>query len=299
MLVSAIKKKLWGYMNLKKIFLFFCSFVGITFMSCAALAAKENIPLVTAQKIELTESAEILVYPAKVESKIHSVVLAESEGVVRDIKTIGSEVSRGATVLSIRNSDPVYQYAPVLVKSPVNGVLSEVFVTEGAQVIRGEKLATIIDPNQIRISVEVPNSDLMKIVKGQAGTFQLNSLDKEEKAEVEVIGISPLVNNLTGTATAILLFKSKNIFRAGALGKVEFKILAEKQILVDENSVVYKNALPFVRVIEKETAKYRQVTLGSRQSGKIIISKGLQVGEVIVQKSSQYIPDNKKIKVQE
>ncbi|MFN8945055.1 MAG: hypothetical protein ACK5WZ_10580, partial [Pseudobdellovibrionaceae bacterium] len=121
-------------MNLKKIFLFFCSFVGITFMSCSALAAKENIPLVTAQKIELTESAEILVYPAKVESKIHSVVLAESEGVVRDIKTIGSEVSRGATVLSIRNSDPVYQYAPVLVKSPVNGVLSEVFVTEGAQV---------------------------------------------------------------------------------------------------------------------------------------------------------------------
>ena len=273
--------------------------ISVVLFTSSVFAAKETVPVVSAQKIELTESAEVLIYPAKVESKIHSVVLAESEGVVRNILTIGSELKRGAVILSIRNSDPVYQYAPVQIKSPVQGVLSEVFVTEGAQVVRGEKLATVIDPEQIRIAVEIPNSDLAKVKKGQIGSFQLNSLNSEEKAQVEILGVSPLVNNLTGTATAILVFKGKNPFKAGALGKVEFKILAEKQILVDENAIVYKSAQPFIRVIENEIAKYRPVTLGSRQSGKVVVAKGLEVGETIVQKSSQYIPDNKKVKVQE
>lgn len=270
----------------------------VTIHPCAQ-AAKENIPLVTAQKIQLSETAETLIYPAKIESKIHTVVLADADGVVRNMMTLGSEIKRGTTVLTIRNSDPVYQYAPVQIKSPIQGVLSETFVTEGSQVMKGDKLATIIDPEQIRLAVEIPNADLVKIKKGQKGSFLLNNNNSEENTEVQVLGVSPLVNNLTGTATAILGFKGKTHFKAGTLGKVEFKILAAQQVLVDENAVIYRNAQPFVRVIEAETAKYRAVTLGARQSGQIVIEKGLDIGEVIVKKSSQYIPENKKVKVQE
>lgn len=268
--------------------------------SATSFAAPENIPVVTAKKIDLSDNVETLIYPAKVESKVYSVLLAENDGVVQNILNIGTEVKRGQSLLKIRNSDPVYQYAPIQARSPVNGIVSEVFVTEGAQVVRGEKLVTIIDPKQTRIVVEIPNSDLTKVKQGLKGTFQFNSLNSDdEKIKVEVVGISPLVNGLTGTASALLNISQKNTLRAGTLGKVEFQIMSDKQILVDENSVVYRNSQPFVRVIDKDISKYRPVTLGARQSGKVAILKGLHVGELIVGKASQYIPDNKKIKIEQ
>lgn len=262
-------------------------------------AATEKIPLVAANKIQLTETSDLLVYPAKVESKIHSVILAETDGVVRQIITLGTPVKRGTTLMSLKQSDPVYQYAPVQVQSPVQGVVSEIFVSEGAQVVRGAKLASVVDPDQIRISLEIPDSELTKIKQGQKGTFLTKLGSQEIKAEVEVSGVSPLVNTLTGTATAILTFKDKSQLKAGSIGRVEFKLDPAQKIMVDETAIVYRNAKPFVRVIEEEMAKYKAVTLGPRQNGKIVIEEGLKEGETIIQRASQYIPENKKVKIQE
>jgi multidrug efflux pump subunit AcrA (membrane-fusion protein) len=271
--------------------------LGLEFNVLAA--TKINIPVVTAKKIDLSENVETLIYPAKVESKVFSILLAESDGVVQNILNIGTPVKTGQSLMKIRNSDPVYQYAPVQVRSPVKGIISEVFVTDGAQVVRGEKLATVIDPTQTRIVVEIPNSDLTKIKSGQKGTFQFSpATTEDQKIHVEVLGISPLVNGLTGTASAVLNISDKNTLRAGTLGKVEFQLMSGKQILVDENSIVYRNSQPFVRIIENDISKYREVTLGARQAGKVVIIKGLRIGEWIVGKSSQYIPDNKKIKIE-
>jgi multidrug efflux pump subunit AcrA (membrane-fusion protein) len=257
----------------------------------------ESLPIVQIKKIALTESSETLTYPARVESKVSATILAEMEGVVRQVVTLGAAVKKGQVLFKIQQLDPVYQYAPAKILAPVSGVVSQVEVNLGTQVARGQKIATVVDPSQLRVTIEIPGGDLPKIAKNATAIFTSGS--SEGSVAVAFEGISPLVSSVTGTATANLLFKSKkNMVSAGTIGKVQVSLKKESSILVSEQSIIYKGADPFVRVLEGDIAKYKPVVLGVRQAGQVEIKKGLAVNDTLIERASKYVPDNKAVKVE-
>ncbi|MGZ3805504.1 MAG: efflux RND transporter periplasmic adaptor subunit [Pseudobdellovibrionaceae bacterium] len=260
--------------------------------------APEVVPVVQIKKVRLTESSETLSYPARIESRVNSVILAEMDGVVREVATLGSQVKKGQVLFKIQQLDPVYQYAAAKIVAPVSGVVSQVDVTLGTQVSRGQKIATVVDPNQLRVTVEIPGSDLDKIGHNPPVSFSTTLSEKSEELKFE--GISPLVSSTTGTATANLLFKKKSLkFSAGTIGKIQITLKTGSAIKIPEQAIVYKGAAPYVRVIEANNiAKYKAVELGARQAGQVEIKKGLLVDEVLIERSSQYVQDNKAVKVE-
>ncbi|MEZ4752173.1 MAG: biotin/lipoyl-binding protein [Bdellovibrionota bacterium] len=114
-------------------------------LTCAltlpAWGAKPDKPVVFVTQAEKKEISDLLSYPARITSKINATILSESDGVVSKIqKPLGSLVKRGEELLRVEHTDPIYQYAPVQVTSPVNGVVSAVEVTQGSQVKQGQSL---------------------------------------------------------------------------------------------------------------------------------------------------------------
>lgn len=263
-----------------------------------SLAAVEVIPVVQVQKVALSESSETLSYPARVESRVSATILAEIEGVVRQVAVLGAQVKKGQVLFKIQQLDPVYQYAPAKIVAPVSGVVSQVEVNLGTQVARGQKIATVVDPSQLRVTLEVPGSDLGKVGNSAKVTFTTSSNETPEELSFE--GISPLVSPSTGTATANLLFKNKNLkLSAGTLGKVQIVLKGSSSIQVPEQAVVYKGAKPFVRIVDANNiAKYKEVELGQRQAGKVEIKKGLSVNDTLIERASKYVQDNKSVKVE-
>jgi multidrug efflux pump subunit AcrA (membrane-fusion protein) len=259
----------------------------------------KKIPAVQALKVEPVDIAETLVYPARVESRVEATLLSDANGIVRDMANLGSPVKRGQKVMIIQQTDPIYQYSPFKVTSPVNGVISELFVSAGSRVSKDQKLATLIDPAHLQLSIEVASADLGQLKVGDRGTLTLPHRD--EKAAVVVDALSPVVSPQTGTATAVLKFmdpKDQARTLAGSLGQVEFKLALKKGIMIPESAIVYRGPLPFVRLVENDTVKYRAVTLGQRQKGQYEILKGLADNDVVVQRSSQFLGDNQKVIVQ-
>jgi RND family efflux transporter MFP subunit len=246
----------------------------------------------------LTESSETLSYPARVESRISGTILAEIEGVVREVATLGAQVRKGQVLFKIQQLDPIYQYADAKIVAPVSGVVSQVDVTLGTQVARGQKIAMVVDPSQLRVTVEIPGSDLEKIGRNASVSFSTTLSEKPEELSFE--GISPLVSSTTGTATANLLFKNKSLkFSAGTIGKIQVTLKTGSAIKIPEQAIVYKGAAPYVRVIDANNiAKYKAVELGPRQGGQVEIKKGLSVNETLIERSSQYVQDNKAVKVE-
>ncbi len=255
-------------------------------------------PVVSIKSILDTEVYDPLLYPAKVVSRVNASIRAETDGVVQAIrKPLGSRVAASEPVLILTNPDPVYTYAPFQVLAPVSGVISQISVTQGSRVTRGDLLGSITDPSQIQVRIEVTVADLAAVHSGMLGSLELS--ESTETREIKVSGVSPLVDPLTGTASAeLVLTDQKKPLPPGAVGRVRFKARLHKGIEVPESAVFYRGEQAMVRVLQENKALFRPVKLGPSRQGKFEILEGLKSGETVVLRVNTFINDGESVKVE-
>ncbi|MCB0417013.1 MAG: efflux RND transporter periplasmic adaptor subunit [Bdellovibrionales bacterium] len=275
------------------------SFVLVCALPHSAWAAKPDKPVVFVTKAEKKEISDVLSYPARITSKINASILSESDGVVSKIqKPLGSLVKRGEEILRVQHTDPIYQYAPVQVTSPVTGVISAVEVTEGSQVKQGQKLAAVTDPKNTLVSIEVAAADLSTIQPGLKAELKVPG--RKDSIPVEVSGVSPFVDPATGTAGAELAFKNGHgNLPPGSMGRVYFNVRAHAGFQVPEDAVVYRGKKTLLRLVEENKAKLTAVELGPIRRGLVEIQEGLKEGDTVVIRASQFIADGEEVTVQE
>jgi multidrug efflux pump subunit AcrA (membrane-fusion protein) len=272
-------------------------------MNSSALALDEPMKpaSVVVSKIVQKEIFDTLSYPARVNPKINTTLLSESDGVVTSILApLGKKVSRGQTILTITHTDPVYQYAPVRVVSPVNGVVSGLDVSRGSQVAHGQKVGTVTDPKQLKLLVEVPAQDLPMMQEGMVGEFKIPG--NETPLSVKVRGISPAVDPGTGTAACeVEILPAQNLPTViqGLVGQVSFKTQVRLGILLPDHVVNYKGKDPYVRAVENGKTKRYFVKLGTKQRGEVEILSGLPQESVVIQRTSRFVAEGEDVVVQD
>jgi multidrug efflux pump subunit AcrA (membrane-fusion protein) len=296
--------------------------VGLSLAPSFAQAAIEKKPIVFVRAVQLKELAETLDYPARVEPRVKASVTAEVDGVVtKIIAPLGSVVKNRAPLLVIRNTDPVYQYAPMVVASTVSGVVSRVEVTEGSRVVRGDKLVLVTDPDHVRIVVEVTAQDALAIKPGLEAQLKSVGTDSQEPIKLKVEGISPFVDPATGTASCELdvekvaaakvargadkkseKIKTPTIVarlpQLGMIGRVSFRVNIRKGISISDSAITFRGHDPFVRIVVDGKAKLVAVTLGRKESGSVEILKGLKPGDQVVERASGFVADGEAVDVQ-
>ncbi len=269
-----------------------------TLMSININAKNKNI--VYADKVEKIELFDKFSYPARVISKINSTMLSESQGVIGKLNIkLGSVVNKGQVLVSVRHTDPAYNFREVILKAPVSGMISNIVVTEGTLVAKGNKILTITDPNRLRVLVEIPASDLKYIKTNNTGSLRMNYLDKD--VGVVVSGVSPVLDPGTGTATAILYIVNPADIahvKIGTIGKAEFKSNQRFGFSVAEHSVVYEGRKPHLRIVEENKLKRIPITLGKKRSGNVEVLSGLKGGESVIKRVNGYIADGAEVVTQ-
>lgn len=286
-------------MKFHKVSSFAVAFSLTLLFSFSASAAKDKTPIVFVKKAKLSELSESLSYPARIEAKIRAQVTSEADGVVAKIRApLGKRVNRGAALMVIRNTDPVFQYSPMVITSPVTGVVSQVEVTEGSRVSRGDKLALVTDPTQVQVSVEVAAADVRYIQAGMVAEMILPGEAEPLKAKVK--GISPFVDPGTGTASCELeIIKKKDlILPPGLLAKVQFKVNTRKGFSIPDSALTYRGKDPFVRVIVDGKSKLTAIKIGRKQAGFVEVLSGLKEGDQVVERTSGFVADGEIVKIQ-
>lgn len=270
--------------------------------SLNAQAAIEKKPLVFVKKATLTELSEVLTYPARVEPRIRATVVAEADGVVTKILApLGSAVKAGQRIAVIRNTDPVYRYAPLYVTAPVPGVVSQVEISEGSRVSRGDKIALVTDPNQARVTVEVTADDVKSVRPGLEADLALPG-GNGEKVKLRVRGVSPFVDPSTGTASCELEIadaKSGLLPPPGVVARVSFKANVRKGFSLPDSVLTYRGKDPYVRIVDAGKAKLVAVVIGRQSGGEVEILKGLKEGDVVVERTSKFVADGEAVEVQD
>jgi len=254
------------------------------------------------KKVQKKELFNTLAYPTKVLAKKSSRLLAETEGVIEQIKVnLGDKVSKGTPLLVIKNTDPTYHFRPMQLLAPIDGVIAEIHETQGSMVNKGKLLLTITDPNEYQMKFHVTSTDLKYLKKGMTGTFLPNSFgEKPKPLKVSVLGISPLISPTTGTAQAELSLAQDAIEShpaIGSMGNVKFKVNNHKGIMIREDAVFYYGKKTFVYLLKDEKVKKIEVTLGQKLLGQIEVLSGLNVGETLIEKYSEHLKDGEKVQV--
>jgi multidrug efflux pump subunit AcrA (membrane-fusion protein) len=268
-----------------------------------------KLPVVVVRELKPAEISELLSYPARAVARVNTTVLAEADGVVKQIHTpLGRRVAARQKILTLMHTDPVYQFAPVVVTSPVAGVVSAVDVTEGSQVTRGQRLATVMDPRQVQLIVEIPATDLAAVAPGLAGQFHANGMATE--VPVRVRGVSPVVDPATGTATAELELTAApagsgaptGTVVPGVLGQVRFKAQVHQGFSVPDHALVYRGQDTLVRLLEGDNAggkvKEVVVTVGQKRGGLVEILRGVRAGDRLIERASRFVANGEAVTAQ-
>ena len=271
-------------------YLFFLAIIcSISKMGYAGIKPVDK-PRVMLEEIKLLEDNKRIIIPVKIEAKIQSLISADTEGhVTKILKPLGSVVKAGEVVMYLENKDPSYTYAAVPVRSPIAGVLSQMYTSQMSKVNRGDKLFSVINPKSLKLSAEFPSSDLNSVHSGLIGKFKVDP-KSEDALAIKIVGISPFVDSRTGTASSEFEFTNikNSLPPIGSIGQATFDINQGSIFMVPEASLVFSEGKAMVRVLKgKNQFSKKEIILGEQRDNNYVVKSGITKGEKIIVRSSR------------
>lgn len=295
-------------MNMKSllsILIFFLTYTGIASEGLSPPKNSKQVVIETAKYRELSDQFQ---YPSVVRTRIWANIQAETSGIIESVDVIiGQKVVVNQILGSIKNSDPVFSYNSLKIRSPINGIIQNIPFTKGTTIQKGENVFVVINPDKAYLEIQVVQNDLQKIKVGQGASFFAG--DKKNQVDVEVIGVSPAVSLLTGTGTIELQFKNMNSSVSkmrstesikpliGQLGIVQFQTKVRKGFLIPEKSLYYEGEKSMVKLLVDNKVKTIEVSIGEIQNGKIEITNGLKDNDLVITQASGYLAEDGEVSI--
>lgn len=205
------------------------------------------------------------------------------------------EDSARITQLNIDEYVEVLSKTATEVRSPVDGVVSNLKAQENYLVDTDSSLLEIIDADDLRIIVEIPEYNSQTVKLGQNVKVRQDISDDDKIYDGEITKISRLstTSSMTGENVLEAEVKTNETIPNLVPG---FKIKAVLQLKSDvKNIIIPKIALQneegkyFVYTLDdKNTIRKKIITIKNIVGDNIIVTSGLNVGEILV-----VTPDNR------
>lgn len=213
-----------------------------------------------------------------------------------DVKT-KLEQAQSAEIIAKKSLDDSYLYAPA------SGVISAKNYENGMNVILGSPVYTIMNINNVDISIPIPEGEISDFKRGQYCDIKVTALgNKSFRGQIIEKGVS--ANPISHTYTIkVRIANANDALMPGMVVKAHFdggsnttdtaKVSVPlKYVLLD-----YPDKR-FVWIVDKENvAQQKSVTLGALTGNNVEILSGLQSGDKIITDGYQNISSGSKVSV--
>lgn len=171
------------------------------------------------------------------------------------------------------------------INAPYAGIVAEVMTEQGDMAMPGKPLLSIYDPRELRVVVNVPQSQVANIKDGAAIKVLIPAGIEAERSlvatQVMILPTADLVTNMIKVRLSLPLNLAS--IRSGMFARALLPAVGgnlQGQVYVPEQSVIKRSELMAVYVVDSQgSPQLRQVRLGRRQDGNVEIVAGLQAGE--------------------
>ncbi|MCM8745740.1 efflux RND transporter periplasmic adaptor subunit [Thermomicrobium sp. CFH 73360] len=171
------------------------------------------------------------------------------------------------------------------VLAPLDGIVTEVIVTEGAPVGTGSVLLRLADLHALGVSATVDEVDVQYFEAVQDVRVTVDALPGwEGRGKVVAVGRSATQQaGVVGFPLTARLVDTTERLRPGMTATIHLAaVLRQNVLLVPEQAVRVVGERAFVTVIHDGKREEREVTLGLRSGGMVEVAVGLAEGEQVV-----------------
>jgi membrane fusion protein (multidrug efflux system) len=189
-----------------------------------------------------------------------------------------------------------YDLSQTAVVAPFAGYITERKVELGQTVRNLDPLFRLGAFSPLEADVHLSERDARRVRPGQTANVSLGA--GSEEVQGEVLRISPVVDNSTGTVKVTLTVQPPSrLFKPGAFVRVDIETDSrEKTTLIPKRALVQQDGQTFVFVADGEQALRREVKLGYEYAGAVEILDGVKLGENVVVAGQGNLKEGSKIK---
>ncbi len=190
------------------------------------------------------------------------------------------------------------QLEETTIKAPFDGVIAELYITEGAMAGPQTPVAMVVS-DAVEVSIQVEESRIADVYKGQSASLQVTAYPGRD-FPATVTSVAPVADKDTRTFTVkVTPVDEEHLLRSG--------MYANAQLLVDEKKdtlLVPRAALvtaptgdTAVYVVNGDRVELRPVTVGLNNNDQVEILSGLKAGEEVVVAGQPNLSDGAKVEV--
>ena len=183
------------------------------------------------------------------------------------------------------------------VRAPFDGIVAELYVTEGSMVGPASPVALCVS-RQLEVVVNVEESRINQIQAGQSAALRVNAYPDQDFPAV-VTSIAPVADNSTHTfLVKVTPVDDSGKLRGGMYADLSL-LVEEKQtaLLVPRAAVTLINDKESLYVVKDDVAELRAVATGLSDGNDVEIVSGLQPQETVVTAGQANLTDGAKVEV--
>ncbi len=188
--------------------------------------------------------------------------------------------------------------ADTAVRAPLSGLVAERLVAVGDYVTRGQKVATVVRVDPLRVELTVPEQHVSLVKVGQAVRLTVDAYHGEEFAAT-IRFVSPALRSDQRALTVEAIAPNAD----GRLKPGLFATALVRQpdagpaLLVPESAVETVAGTSRIYVVVKgDKIEERIVTIGEKAQGRIEITSGISKGEVVASEPKGRLSDGQLVK---
>lgn len=181
------------------------------------------------------------------------------------------------------------------ITAPFSGFITMRNAEVGAVVSPNTILFNLVDISNIRVKINVPESDVIKIKEGDKVEV-FSDLYPDLKFNGKIQSIGAKADESRTFPVEIIVKNEGRALRVGMFVRIRIPLTSKsKKILIPREALVGSIKNPKVFIVEKNIARLRDISLGSETSRKLEVAKGLAEGELIVTNGLINLKDSSRV----
>ena len=206
-----------------------------------------------------------------------------------DAKTafLTAEANLSAARAALKAAQVNYNYT--VISATINGVVGNINATKGEYVSPdGKALAYVLQYNPIRVRFSMPEKDFLNL-GADVGFFETGTLNLK-LSNGQIISAAGSVrfadNHIQSGTSSIDLFadfdNAQHLLLPGAYVMILYDENIPRAIMVDRHLITMQSGGNYVYVLKEDVIEKQQVELGSVVGCKVVITKGLSAGDMLI-----------------
>ena len=187
----------------------------------------------------------------------------------------------GKQIRELARRGEAWENVPVV--SPSSGFVIDKDIVEGGRIEAGTRVYRIADLSHLWVDAEVYESDLAQVTLGQPARVELTYLPGR-KFEGRVDYIYPTLSGTTRTARVRVALNNPDLaLKPDMYANVDLEVDLGERLVIEDSAVIYTGPRRLVFVdLGEGRLRPQEVEVGVQAGGYVEVTRGLQLGDVVV-----------------